>query len=131
MSEGEGRLTTSLVVSRLGTLFAIVVLVGYVLWDMFSETTALSRLSATASIFHYTQRCDADGNLIASGSPNCVDLNHYMFVHGSIDKAFRRTCAGKTAEMLTFEKGIVGTFEINLVQKMLASRSRGEPSPPC
>jgi hypothetical protein len=40
-------------------------------------TAAVNRLSAAADNFHYTERCDANGNPIGTGKPNCVDLGHF------------------------------------------------------
>jgi len=124
-------LTILRIISRVGMLLFVAAIITYLVWEMFSESAALSRLSATAQVYHYTQRCDADGNPISTGQPNCVDLNRYVFVHGPPDKAFRRACSGKTAEMLSFERGNVSTFEINLVDKMLQFRARNGVSSPC
>jgi len=131
MLDGDDNPSMSLMILRLGTLFAVVALVGYLFWEMFSESAALSRLSATANIYPYTERCDANGQSTAIGQPNCVDLNHYLFVHGSVDKAFRRACSGKPATVLSFEKGKVGIFEINIVEKMLQFRRLNGVNSPC
>ncbi|MGO7947232.1 hypothetical protein ACC722_39405, partial [Rhizobium ruizarguesonis] len=64
---------------------------------------ALRRLAATAKNYRYAERCDADGNLIATGQPNCVDLNHYVFIYGPVSRAFRRACSVKTAAMQSFD----------------------------
>ncbi|MGO4623821.1 hypothetical protein AB4Z34_17485 [Ensifer sp. 2YAB10] len=116
---------------RVGTLFAVVVLIAYSFLDLFSESAALNRLSATAAKYAYTERCNAEGNLIATGQPNCVDLNHYVFVYGPVSKAFRRACAGKPAELLLFEKGKVARTEINRVEKMLRFRAQNGANSPC
>ncbi|MGW9947342.1 hypothetical protein J2W92_002679 [Rhizobium leguminosarum] len=116
---------------RVGTLCVVVVLIAYFLWDMFSETAALRRLAATAKNYSYTEKCDANGNLVATGHPNCVDLNHYMFVYGPVSRAFRRACSGKAAAMLSFEEGKVARTEINLVEKMLQFRARNGMNSPC
>jgi len=131
MPDDDDNPSMSLMILRLGTLFAVVALVGYFFWEMFSESAALSRLSATANIYPYAERCDANGQLIAIGQPNCVDLNHYLFVHGSVDKAFRRACSGKPAAVLSFEKGKVATFEINSVENMLQFRHQNGVNSPC
>lgn len=131
MQDDEDNPSISRVILRLGTLFAVIALVGYLSWEMFSESAALSRLSATAAIYPYIDRCDDNGQLIATGQPNCVDLNHYMFVHGPVDKAFRRACSGTPAAILAFEKGKVATSEINRVQKMLQFRRQNGVNSPC
>ncbi|NTI03138.1 hypothetical protein G6K88_14030 [Agrobacterium rhizogenes] len=129
--EDEEALSTSRIILRVGTLVAVAAMIAYLSWVMFSEKAALNRLSETAQNYHYTESCDADGNLVATGQPNCVDLNRYMFVYGPISKAFRRACSGKAAEMLSFQEGKVSTFEINLVDKMLLFRAREGGSSPC
>ncbi|MBY3386535.1 hypothetical protein [Rhizobium laguerreae] len=116
---------------RVGTLCIVIALISYFFWDMFSETAALRRLAETAKNYHYTERCDADGNQIATGQPNCVDLNHYVFVYGPVSKAFRRACSGKVAAILSFEEGKVARTEINLVEKMLQFRARNGLDSPC
>ena len=114
-----------------GTVFVVIAIPSYFLWEMFSESAALSRLSATAAIFHYTVRCDADGNPVATGQPHGVDLNRYVLVHGPIHGAFRRACSGKKAGILSFEEGKVPRSEINSVQKELQFRARNGSSSPC
>jgi hypothetical protein len=104
---------------RVGVFFVAVALVLAFFWSIASESAALIKLARTSRDYPYTDRCDADGNPIATGPPNCVDLNHYVFIHGPIDRAFRRACTGKPAKMLLFEKGKVAAVEINVVQKML------------
>lgn len=131
MPDDEEPLTLSRIIQRFGTLFVVVAITSYFSWEMFSDNAALSRLSATAEIYHYTERCDADGNPIATGQPNCADLNNYVFVHGPINRAFRRACSGKTAEMLSFEDGKVPRSEISSVQKALQFRAQNGESPPC
>ncbi|MBA8835197.1 hypothetical protein GGE39_005161 [Rhizobium leguminosarum] len=116
---------------RVGTLCLVVVLIAILFWDMFSESAALRRLAATAKNYRYAERCDAEGNLIATGQPNCVDLNHYVFVYGPVSRAFRRACSGKSAAMLSFEEGKVARSEINLVEKMLQFRARNGVNSPC
>jgi len=131
LSDDGEAISVSRIMSRGGTVFIVIALASYFLWEMFSESAALSRLSATAAIFHYTERCNADGNPIATGQPNCVDLNRYMFVHGPIDRAIRRACPGKKAGILSFEEGKVSRSEINSVQKELQFRARNGASSPC
>lgn len=116
---------------RVGTLLAVVVLIVYLFWDLYSESAALNRLSATAAKYVYTERCNAEGNLIATGQPNCVDLNHYVFVYGPISKALRSACTGKPSEMLVFEEGKVARTEINRVEKMLKFRDQNGVNSPC
>jgi hypothetical protein len=129
--EDEEAPSMSRAISRVGTLVAVAAMIAYLLWVMFSEKAALNRLSETAQNYHFTESCDADGNLVATGQPNCVDLNRYMFVYGPISRAFRRACSGNVAEKLSFEDGKVSTFEINLVDKMLQFRAREGGSSPC
>ncbi len=131
MSDDGEAISVSRIMSRVGTVFIVIALASYFLWEMLSESAALSRLSATAAIFRYTERCDADGNPIATGQPNCVDLNRYVFVHGPIDRAFRRECSGKKGGILSFEEGKVSRSEINSVQKELQYRARNGASSPC
>ncbi|MBY3139006.1 MULTISPECIES: hypothetical protein [Rhizobium] len=116
---------------RVGTLCLVVVLIAILFWDMFSESAALRRLAATAKNYRYAEKCDADGNVIATGQPNCVDLNHYVFVYGPVSRALRRACSGKSAAMLSFEPGKVARSEINLVEKMLQFRVRNGVNSPC
>jgi hypothetical protein len=116
---------------RVGTLLAAVLLVSYVFWEIFSESAALSRLTATAENFSYTARCDGDGNPIETGEPNCIDLNRYVFIHGPINKAIRRACAGKSPAALLFEPGKVARTEINSVQKSLQFHARFGTNSPC
>lgn len=116
---------------RIAVLFAVVALASYFLWNMYSESAALGRLTATANNFPYTERCDLDGNLLAAGAPNCVDLDRYIFVHGPINRAFRRACSGEAAGMLLFEKGKVARTEINLVEKMLQFRAQNGVNSGC
>lgn len=113
--------STALGLLRVGTLISFIALALFFLWEFFSQSAALSRLSATAEILPYTERCDADGNLITTGRPNCVDLGRYVFVHGTVNKAFRKACAGQkgAAEMLSFEEGKASRTEINGIQKSL------------
>lgn len=116
---------------RVGTVFAVIGLIAYSFWDLDSESAALNRLSAIAAKYTYTERCDAEGNLIATGQPNCVDLNHYVFVYGPVSKALRRACTGKPAELLLFERGKVARTEINRVEKMLKFRAQTGVNSPC
>lgn len=131
MGDDEDNPSMSRGLLRVGTLCLVVVLIAILFWDMFSESAAIRRLAATAKNYRYTERCDADGNLIATGQPNCVDLNHYVFIYGPVSRAFRRACSGKTAAMLSFEAGKVARSEINLVEKMLQFRARNGVNSPC
>jgi len=131
MQGNEATPTVAQGLLRLGTLFVIVAVCGFFFWDMFSETAALNRLATTARSYHYTESCDAEGNLVPSKLANCIDLNHYVFVYGPVMKAMRRDCTGKAAAMLSFEKGKVATTEINLVEKMLQFRAQNGASSPC
>lgn len=131
MRDQEASPSISLGLLRVGTLCIVVALIVYFFWDMFSESAALRRLAATAKNYPYTERCDANGNLIETGPPNCVDLNHYVFIYGPISRAARRACSGKTAAMLSFEVGKVARTEINLVEKMLQFRVRNGVNSPC
>ncbi len=116
---------------RLGTLFAVFAVGGYFFWDLFSEAAALNRLAVTAKSYNYTQSCDAEGNRTLSTPANCVDLNEYVFIYGPVMKALRRDCAGKSAAMLSFEKGKVARKEINSVEKRLRFRARNGTNSPC
>lgn len=131
MQDDEATPTVARGLLRLGTLFGMIAVGGYFLWDLFSESAALNRLAATAKIYHYTESCDAEGNLVSSTPANCVDLNHYVFVYGPVMKAIRRGCTGKSAAMLSFEKGKVARTEINSVEKMLRFRTRNGTNSPC
>ncbi len=131
MPDDEDALSVSRIMSRAGTIVTVIALASHFLWEMLSESAALSRLSATAAIFHYPERCDANGNPIATGQPNCVDLNRCVFVHGPINRAFRRAYTGKEAGILSFEEGKVPRSEINAVQKELQYWARSGASSPC
>lgn len=132
MKQGdEAAPTVVLGLLRLGALFGVIAVVAYSFWDLYSESAALNRLAATAKGYHYTESCDAEGNLVSSLPANCVDLNHYVFIDGPVMKAIRRNCAGKSAATLTFEKGKVARTEINNVEKMLQFRARNGTNSPC
>lgn len=123
--------TLSRGILRVSTLFIVIAVISYSFWNIYSESAALNRLSATAAIYNYTESCDAEGNLIGTGQPNCVDLNHYVFVYGPISKALRKACTGKPAELLLFEEGKVARTEINRVEKMLKFRAQNGVNSPC
>ncbi|TBB50239.1 hypothetical protein ELH46_16360 [Rhizobium ruizarguesonis] len=86
MRDDEDNPSMSRGLLRVGTLCLVVVLISYFFWDMFSESAALRRLAATAKNYRYAERCDADGNSIATGQPNCVDLNHDGSRHARTNK---------------------------------------------
>lgn len=119
----DGGPTLARGIMRVGTTLAIGALVVYSLWSTYSESAALGRLSATAAKYVYSERCDLEGNLIATGQPNCVDLNQYIFIYGRVSKALRRANTGKPSEFLVFEKGKVARAEINRVEKRLRFRA--------
>lgn len=116
---------------RLCTLLGVTAIFGYFLWSSFSEAAALGRLATTARSFRYIQSCDLGGRPIPSGVANCVDLNHYVFVHAPVMTALRRDCTGKPEAMLLFEKGKVARTEINRVEKLLRFREKNGTNSPC
>jgi hypothetical protein len=105
MQGNEATPTVAQGLLRLGTLFVIVAVCGFFFWDMFSETAALNRLATTARSYHYTESCDAEGNLVSSKLANCIDLNHYVFVYGPVMKAMRRRLHWKASSDAIFRKG--------------------------
>lgn len=68
----------------------------------YSSSAALSRLSAAASNFSYTETCDADGNPTTTGEPNCIDLGLYLFAYGPVVKAsFEERAQGVTMALVS------------------------------
>lgn len=118
---------------RLAVLFACIAIFTYVLWEIFSTTAAVSRLSSTARTYPYADRCDENGNRIDSGQPNCVNLPNYVFINGPVLKAFRKACPGgnEPAEMLVLEKGKAPRIDIVRVQKALNFHVRNKSPMPC
>jgi hypothetical protein len=116
---------------RVGTFFAIVAIASYFVWEIFSESAALSRLNATAEIFTYPNRCAADGTPIETGQPNCVDLGRYVFIHGPVNIVIHRACSGTPARVLTFEPGQVSRREIHSAWKGLQAYPRSRTKSPC
>ncbi|MGO7360982.1 hypothetical protein [Rhizobium leguminosarum] len=131
MQDDEAGPSLSLGLFRLSGLFASVVIVVYIFWEMFSQSAALIRLSMTAKKFPYAERCDASGNPITTGEPNCVDLGRYLVVYGPVIKVFRRACSGSDGapETLTLDKA--SRVEISLVEKSLSFRARNGVSVSC
>ena len=118
---------------RVATLFAVVALILLFFREIYSVDAALRRLEGHAESFPYTQTCDEEGNLVTTGQPNCVDLGRYLFVHGPVNKAFRRVCAGREGEAATFTlaKGKAPRVEIVRVEKSLAFQARNPGGVPC
>ena len=118
---------------RLGVLFGCVAFVLFFFWETYSSSAALSRLSAAASNFSYTERCDANGNPTTTGEPNCIDLGRYQFVYGPVMKAFRRACSGTDdgPGVVILEKDKAPRIEIHRVEKAFRFRSRNGASVPC
>lgn len=117
---------------RVSVLFGCIALITYFLWEMFSATAAVNRLSAAAENFQYTERCDSNGNLIDTGKPNCVDLGDYLLINGPVLKALRKACSeGETPTILILEKGKASRIDIARVEKSLAYRVRNRVNGPC
>lgn len=76
---------------RLGVFFGCVAFILFFFWETYSSSAALSRLSAAASTFSYTERCDANGNPTTTGEPNCIDLGRYLFIHVPVMKALSKS----------------------------------------
>lgn len=130
MQDDEAGPSLSLGLFRLSGLFACVVIVIYIFWEMFSQSAALIRLSMTAKNFPYAERCDASGNPITTGEPNCVDLG-YQVVYGPVIKVFRRACSGSDGAPETLILDKASRIEISLVEKSLSFRARNEVSVSC
>ncbi|WP_085737513.1 hypothetical protein [Rhizobium sp. CIAT894] len=132
MQDDEANPSLALGLYRVSVLVGCIFLITCLFWDMFSATAAVNRLSAAANNFHYTERCDSNGNLIDTGEPNCVDLGNYLLINGPVLKALRRACAyGSTPAMLILEKGKASRIEIARVEKSLAWRVANKVSAPC
>lgn len=80
---------------RLGVLFGCVAFILFFFWETYSSSAALSRLSAAASNFSYTEKCDANGNPTTTGEPNCIDLGRYLFIYGPVMKALSKSVLGE------------------------------------
>ncbi|UIK21051.1 MULTISPECIES: hypothetical protein [Rhizobium] len=113
MQDDEAGPSLSLGLFRLSGLFACVVIVIYIFWEMFSQSAALIRLSMTAKNFPYAERCDASANPITTGEPNCVDLG-YQVVYGPVIKVFRRACSGSDGAPETLILDKASRIEISL-----------------
>lgn len=118
---------------RLSALFGFAAIIVFSFWEIYSPAAALSRLSAIARNYPYTERCDDNGNVITTGKPNCVDLGRYRFVYGPVSRAFRRACMGSEggAEIIILEEGKASRIEISQVEKSLRFRSLNGVSVPC
>lgn len=118
---------------RLGVLFGCVAFILFFFWETYSSSAALSRLSAAAGNFSYTEKCDANGNPTTTGEPNCIDLGRYLFIYGPVMKAFRRACSGSGdgAGVVILEKNKAPRIEIHRVEKAFRFRSRNGASVPC
>lgn len=118
---------------RLGVLFGCVAFLLFFFWETYSSSAALSRLSAAASNFSYTERCDANGNPTPTGEPNCIDLGRYLFVYGPVMKSFRTACSGSDGGpgVVILEKDKASRIEIHRVEKAFRFRSRNGASAPC
>jgi hypothetical protein len=126
MQEEESNPSIGRGLFRVGTLFCALALVVWFFWEMYSESAALIRLSATAKNFPYVERCDAEGNPVATGQPNCVDIGRYLFINGPVLKALRRDCSDRSRPpvMLILEAGKASRKEIVGVQKSLSFLKR-------
>jgi hypothetical protein len=132
MQDDEDNPSLALGLYRVSVLVGCIVLITYFFWNMFSATAAVNRLSVAAQNFHYTERCDSNGNLIDIGKPNCVDLGHYLLINGPVLKALRRVCSeGETPAVLILEKGKASRIDIVRVEKSLAWRETNKVNPPC
>lgn len=116
---------------RVATFFAAVAMASYFVWEIFSESAALSRLNTTADIFSYPSRCAGDGTPIETGEPNCVDLGRYIFIHGSVNMAVRRACPGAPSAVLSFEPGQVSRKEIHSARRSLQVYAEYGTKLPC
>ena len=118
---------------RIGVFVGCAAFVLFFFWETYSSSAALSRLSAAASNFAYTESCDANGNPTSVGEPNCVDLGRYVFVHGPVLKAFRRACSGSgdVPGVVVLEIGKAPRIEIHRVEKAFRFRSRNGVNVPC
>jgi hypothetical protein len=131
MQDDEAGPSLALGLYRLSGLFACVVIVVYIFWEIFSQSAALIRLSMTAKNFPYAEKCDASGNPITTGEPNCVDLGRYLVIYGPVIKVFRRACAGSDGGPETLLLDKASRIEISLVEKSLSFRARNGVSIPC
>lgn len=120
-------------VYRIAVLLGCVALVSYFLWETFSTTAAVGRLSAAARNFPYVDRCDAEGNRADKGQPNCVDLGRYVFINGPVLQALRRPCSkgDGPSVMLTLAEGEASREDIAHVEKSLTYRKRFGRNGPC
>jgi hypothetical protein len=118
---------------RVGVLFGCVAFVLFFFWETYGSSAALSRLSAAASSFSYTERCDANGNATTTGEPNCIDLGRYQFVYGPVMTAFRRACSGSddAPGVIILEEDKAPRIEIHRVEKAFRFRSRNGANVPC
>jgi hypothetical protein len=123
--------TVGQAILRLGTLFAVFSAVVYAFCCMFTQTSALERLTAYATTYPYERSCDVDGNFISFGRKNCVNLARYVFFNGPVMKAYRRAHSGKPAAVLTFEVGKITRTELASVRKHLEWHARFGRNTPC
>lgn len=118
---------------RLAVLFACVGVFAFFLWNTYSASAALLRIATTARKFEFPDRCDASGNLVSIGEPNCVDLQRYVFVNGPVMKAYRRACQGRDGgpAVIILEAGKSPRGEIHRVDKAFSFRVRNGQNVPC
>lgn len=118
---------------RLAVLFASFGIFVFILWSTYSTSAALSRISATVRTFQFYDRCDAFGNRVSFGEPNCVDLERYVFVNGPVMKAYRRACQGRDGgpAVIILEAGKSPRGEIHRVDKAFRFRVRNGQNVPC
>lgn len=133
MQDNDGNPGLARDLYRVAILFACIALASFFLWEMFSATAAVSRLSATAKNFPYVERCDASGNLAKTGQFDCVDLGRYVFINGPVLKALRRACSesNRPPVMLTLEEGKASRIDIVQVEKSLNFHKRNGRSVAC
>lgn len=133
MQEHKGNPTLARGLYRVAVLFGCVALVSYFLWELFSTSAAVSRLSAAARNFPYVERCDDEGNRADAGQPNCVDLGQYVFINGPVLQALRRSCSEGDGPpvMLTLVEGKASRKDIVRVEKYLAFRKRTGQNSSC
>ncbi|MBL0374705.1 hypothetical protein JJB09_22075 [Rhizobium sp. KVB221] len=133
MQEDGGSPSVARGLYRLNVFLGCVAVVAWFLWETFSTTAAVNRLSAAAEDFPYVERCDPNGNLTDTGQPNCVDLGRYMFINGPVLMALRRACSGseEPSGMLILEEGKASRRDIVRVEKSLNFQKRNGASVPC
>lgn len=118
---------------RVGVFLACVAGVAYFFWELYSTTAAMQRLKAAAANFPYGQTCDANGNMITEGQPNCVDLGRYVFINGPTLTAVRRACSpdDEPPAFLVLEEGKAPRKDIVRIEKSLSFHKRNGRSITC